>query len=91
MKQQSFDKGATKLFNEALTYYIQKQHQQSLLTRDDTNLMLLAIHGLTSLNAYPLAKALMRLTFNYLTAEDYLTYLEQGRRQQRSVESEIPF
>ena len=83
---------AHQLFQEAVAYYIRAIHRHHFLIPDDKHIMLIAIHGLGKLDNYPLARALMRLTFSYLTAHDYLNYLEEARREQRLNDlSELPF
>lgn len=87
----AYAKGAKRLYNEALTMYLRAMRQQNLLTRDDRHLLLIAIHGLTRLQNYPLARALIRLCFAELTADELLTYLERARCAAMDVTYEVPF
>lgn len=84
-------KGAKRLFNEGLTVYLRAMRQQNLLTAEDRQLLLIAIHGLTRLQNYPLARALIRLCFAELTADELLTYLERARCAASDVTYEVPF
>ena len=80
-----------KLFHEAIAYYLEAMHYRNFLNHDDKRLMLLAIHGLSTLDAYPLARVLINISFSYLTADEILEYLDQGQRVQRELDLVIPF
>lgn len=65
--------------------------EHNILVGDDKYLVLLAIHGLTKLNNYPLARVLIRLSFSYLTADEMEDWLVKAMRAQRDVDCIIPF
>ena len=82
---------ALKLFIEALHYYLRAMRDRNLLTADDSHIMLIAINGLVKLNAYPYAKALIRLTYSYITAEEYLDFLDKARQHYEAQFLPLPF
>ena len=89
--RKAYTKASKRLFSEALTYYLAAMRERNFLSRSDTEIMLLAVHGLIQLENYPLARALLQLAFSYLTAEELLTWIERGREVQHDLDCEVPF
>ena len=83
--------GAKKLFAEALNVYLKAMREHNLLNADDKELILLAVHGLTRLNNYPLARVLINVAFTYLTADEMIDWFEKARGVQRDKDLIIPF
>lgn len=83
--------GAKKLFAEALNVYLKAMREHNFLTDDDKHLILLAAHGLTELNNYPLARVLIRASFSDLTADEMDTWLIKAMRAQHDNDLVIPF
>lgn len=82
----AYAKGAKRLFTEALNLYLRAITQQHMLSRQDKRLLLLAVHGLTQLNNYPLARVLIRLSFSDLTVNEMLEWTEQARQTQHDLD-----
>ena len=89
--QAAYSTGAKKLFAEALNVYLAAMRKHNFLTEDDKELILLAVHGLTRLNNYPLARALIRVAFTDLTSDEMLSILDEARQAWRDTTLYIPF
>ena len=87
----TYSTGAKELFAEALTYYLHAMSSHHFLTDDDKDLILLAVHGLTKLGNYPLARALIRVSFSDLTLDEMLSILDEAHQVGRDRTLFIPF
>lgn len=76
-------RAAKQLFAEALSLYLKAMREHNMLNSEVKDLLLTAVAGLTRLGSYPLARALIRLSFSELTADETLLWIERARQSQR--------
>ena len=91
LHQIAYVKGSKRLFNEAITFYLKAMRDHNFLNDDDKQTILIAIHGLITLGNFPLARALTRLAFAYMTADELDEYFTRARRAQHELDCVIPF
>ena len=87
----AYKTGSKRLFAEALNLYLKAMRDHNILIGDDKRLILLAIHGLTELHNYPLARVLIRLSFSYLTASEMEDWFIKAMRTQHDTDFTVPF
>ena len=66
-------------------------HERNMLIGEQRELFLLAINGLISLGNYRYARALIRMGFSDLSADDFLRIMDEAKHTQAEVELTIPF
>lgn len=79
------------LFEEGIALFLRAMHERNMLIGEQRELFLLAINGLISLGNYRYARALIRMGFSDLSADDFLRIMDEAKHTQANVELTIPF
>ena len=79
------------LFEEGIALFLRAMHERNMLIGEQRELFLLAINGLISLGNYRYARALIRMGFSDLSADDFLRIMDEAKHTQAEVELTIPF